>query len=324
MRLRSFTGTTLPAAMNRVREALGPDAVILSTQPVDSGGGIRVTAAVEDSPFEELGLTDGGGLQSIDDITEALAYHRLPRGLFDRLVGNAANLASPDPIMVLAGALDSEFAFAPLPDVRPPRPIMVVGPHGAGKTATAAKLCARARLQGGTARLITMDTGKSGGLAQATAFARALGAILDQAEDSDALRAKLDGGADDQTVIIDTAGANAFADADLNRLSRAAKATGAGLVLVLPAGGDTADAAETAVAFAGIGADRMIATRLDAARRLGGILSASQAGSLALVAVGASPHIGTPLLPINPVSLARLLFPGRVASKEEILAREAG
>jgi len=151
MRLRSFTGNTLPAAMNRVREALGPDAVILSTQPMGSGAGIRVTAAVEDSPLEALDLTDAGGLQSIDDITEALAYHRLPRGLFDRLVGGAASLASSDPIMVLAGALDSEFAFAPLPDVRPPRPIMVVGPHGAGKSATAAKLCARARLKGCTA-----------------------------------------------------------------------------------------------------------------------------------------------------------------------------
>src|SRR3990170_3854936 len=109
MRLRSFTGKTLPEAMRRVREALGPDAVILSTQPADSGGGVRITAALEESPFEDFDLGDTGtGLHAIDDITEALAYHRIPPGLLDRLIGAAANLSAPDPILALAGALDSE------------------------------------------------------------------------------------------------------------------------------------------------------------------------------------------------------------------------
>ena len=310
--------------MARVREELGPDAVILSTQPAESGGGVRVTAALEDSPFEEFNLNENGGLHSIDDIAEALTYHRLSPGLLDRLVGAAAELTSSGPIMALAGALDSQLAFAPLPDARAPRPIMVVGPHGAGKSATAAKLCARARIKGGTARLITMDTGKSGGLAQATAFAQALGADLDQAEDSEDLASKLNQGSGDCMVIIDTAGANPFHEDDLARLSRAAKATGAGMVLVLPAGGDTAESAEMAMAFAGIGVDRMIATRLDTARRLGGILCAAQAGCQALTAISSSPHIGTALLPINPVSLARLLLPGLAEATNTTLVREIG
>jgi len=310
--------------MARVREELGPDAVILSTQPAESGSGVRVTAALEDSPFEEFNLGESGGLQSIDDIAEALSYHRLSPGFLDRLMGAAAELTSTDPIMALAGALDSQLAFAPLPDARAPRPIMVVGPHGAGKSATAAKLCARARLKGGSVRLITMDTGKSGGLAQATAFAQALSADLDQAEDSEDLATKLNQGAGDRMVIIDTAGANPFNEDDLARLSRAAKATGAGMVLVLPAGGDIAESAETAMAFAGIGVDRMIATRLDTARRLGGILSAAQAGCQALTAVSSSPHIGTALRPINPVSLARLLMPGLAEATNTTLVRESG
>lgn len=325
MKLRSFTGKTLPDAMARVRETLGPDAVILSTQPAETGGGVRVTAALEDSPLEDFDLADiGGGLGSIDDITEALAYHRFPPGLLDRLLAAAAELSSSDPALSLAGALDSEFAFTPLPAATPPRPLMVIGPHGAGKTATTAKLCARARLMGTTPRLITMDTKKSGGLAQAAAFALALGLDLEQAPDSETLATRLSAGSNDRLVIIDTAGANPFDDADMKRLSTAATASGAGLLLVLPAGGDAMESAEMAIAFANIGADRIVGTRLDIARRLGGILSATQAGNLALMAVSTSPNIGDALLPINPVSLARLLLPGPAEPEELFLARETG
>ncbi|MHA1599510.1 MAG: hypothetical protein ACTSW2_01690 [Alphaproteobacteria bacterium] len=325
MKLRTFTGQSVPDAMRQVREALGPNAVILSTQPAQSGDGVRLTAALEDTPLEDFDLADGNAdLNTIDDIAEALSYHRFPPGLLDRLLRATADLASSGPVMSLASALDSEFAFAPLPAVNPPRPIMVIGPHGAGKSATTAKLCVHARLRGSTPRLITMDTEKSGGLAQATAFALALGLDLEQAGDDEALATRVNNGSGDQLTIIDTGGANPFDNRDLSRLSTAAEAAGAGLVLVLPAGGDAMESAEMAVAFAEIGADRMIGTRLDIARRLGGISSATQAGNLALMAVSTSPNIGDVLLPINPVSLARLLLPGLAAPAENNLLRETG
>lgn len=314
--------------MRQVREALGPNAVILSTQPGEYGVGVRLTAALEENPIEDFDLDDNdaglAGLDAIDDIAEALSYHRFPPGLLDRLVGTTVDLAPSGPVMSLAGALDSEFAFAPLPAANPPRPIMLIGPHGAGKSATTAKLCAHARLKGGMPRLITMDIEKSGGLAQATAFAGALGLKLEQAGDNEALAAQMNNGAGSQLTIIDTAGANPFDNADLSRVSSAAEAAGAGLVLVLPAGGDAMESAEIAIAFAEIGTDRVVGTRLDIARRLGGILSATQAGNLALMAVSTSPAIGDALLPVNPVSLARLLLPGQTAASENILLRETG
>jgi hypothetical protein len=51
----------------------------------------------------------------------------------------------------------------------------------------------------------------------------------------------------------------------------------------------------------------MIATRLDTARRHGGILSATSAG-LALAELGTSPTLGDGLLPANAASLARTLL----------------
>lgn len=312
MRLKSFTAKTLPEAMARVREALGADAVILSSQPAEDGRGVRITAALEDCPIDEFAFSEATDQRALDGVSEALSYHRVPAGLYDRLIGAAATLPAPDSIMALAGALDSELGFAPLPGADAPRPVMLVGQPGAGKTACAAKLCARARLAGAGASLITMDVDKSGGLAQACAFAGALAARLAKASDIETLAAAVADCPEDHFVVIDTAGANPFDSAHLDLLTRAAEAAGADPFLVVPAGSDAADCAEAAIAFARSGARGMIATRLDVARRLGGLLSASHAGKLDLVAVGNSPRIGDGLLPINPVSLARLMLDGRI------------
>ncbi len=325
MRLKSFTANSLPEAMGRVRKALGPDAVILSSQPSDDGKGVRVTAALEDSPLENLTFDDpADATVSIDEIGEALAYHRVPPGLFDRLIGASAALPAENEILALGGALDNAFDFAPLPEGPTPRPLMLIGPPGAGKTATAAKLCARVRLAGGQASLITMDTVKSGGMAQVTAFAEALGAHLESAPDVDALAALAKACPKDRFVVIDTAGANPFDGQDIGRLAHAAQAAGADPIAVLPAGGDAADSAEAAIAFTEAGATRLIVTKIDTARRFGGFLSAAQAGGLALMAAGTSPNISDGLLPFNPVSLARLLLPARARSGQTASARETG
>ena len=324
MRLKTFMAPSLPEAMARVREALGPDAIILSNQPGENGTGVRVTAALETAIRDE---TDFGlaldGAQSFDAISEALDYHRAPAELFDRLIGSAATLPTSDAVQALAGALDAELGFAPLPPPDTARPIMLVGPPGAGKTATAAKLCARARLAGAEACVITMDTVKSGGLAQVTTFAEALGAHLVQAEDDAALAAAVDACPADHVVVVDTVGANPFDDGDIARLKRAATAAGTAVTLVLPAGGDAADCADAAAAFARAGARSLIATRLDTARRLGGLLSAAHAGKLALTAASDSPHIANPLLTLDRMALARLLLPSDPGADQDAPPMEA-
>ena len=313
MRLKSFTAETLPEAMRLIRDTLGADAVILSTQPSETGSGVRVTAALEESPLDELYLgSEPASYFDLDTIAEALSFPRVPAGLFDRLIGGAASLSTQDSVMALAGAMDSEFNFAALPAPLKAHPTLLVGPPGAGKSATAAKLCARARLAGHRCAIVTMDTAKSGGLAQAGAFAKALGATLLQADRPEALPDAVLACGDDHFIVIDSAGANPFLDDDMDRLKEIASASRAQVVFVLPAGGDAAESAEAAAAFQSIGATAMIATRLDTARRFGGLLSAAVAGSLDLLAVSTSPHIGDPLHSINPVALARMFLPNEM------------
>lgn len=315
MRLKSFTARSLPDAMKQVRDALGPNAIILSTLPDQDGHGVRVTAALEDTPIDELEHSpEESGGSAFERVNEALTYHRLPPHLFDRLSNAAITVASNDPITVMAGALDTEFSFSPLPAPETPRPVLLIGPPGAGKSATAAKLCARARLVGRPAALVTLDTDKSGGIAQARAFAKALTARLVPAADTGELAEALAILPSGHFTVIDTVGANPFAAADIEHVCKIAAVSRADPVLVLPAGGDVADAAEAAHAFAATGARAIIVTKLDAARRLGGLLAAARAGRMALMAGSASPHIVDPVRPTDPVALARLLMPDAESS----------
>jgi flagellar biosynthesis protein FlhF len=113
--------------------------------------------------------------------------------------------------------------------------------------------------------------------------------------------------ANGRAAFIDSASVNPFDPAEMSELASAAAAGGAEPVLVMAAGSDALEAAEIARAFAAIGAVRMIAARLDTARRHGGILAATSAG-LALAELGASPTIGDGLLPASAASLARTLL----------------
>ena len=308
MRLKSFTARGVPEAMAKVRDALGADAVILSTQPDPGSGGVKITAALEEDSFAEDLAQFSDGLQAIDDLSETLDYHRIPPGLSDRLMAAAAGIATDDSGMALAAALDAECSFAPLSDRRTARPMMLAGLPGAGKTATAAKLCAWAKLCGIEPCLITMDLVKAGATAQAKTFSKALGTRLDQASDAEDLALIVDDCPADSLIVIDTIGANPFDPREQRRLAETARSVDAELILVLSAGGDTLESAEIALAFRQSGARTMIAAKTDASRRLGGILSAAHGGPLALIAAGTSPSIGDGLSSLNPVSLARLLL----------------
>ena len=325
MRLKSFIAANVPEAMALVREQLGANAVILSTQNDAVSGKVKITAALEEEPLDAY--SDEGSapealsevLHSLDQLAEALEHHRVPLGLADRMLAAAGDLPTPEGPLALAGAIDAVLKFSAPPDGGDGRPVMLVGPPGAGKTATAAKLCARARhAEGEPACLITMDGEKAGGLAQIAAFSEALDAPLQTAETPEDLVELLPAGPLDRLVVIDTPGCNPLDGRAGEALVRAAEAVSARMVLVLSAGGDVLEAAEWAETFAGWGATRLIATKLDTTRRLGSLLSAADAGGLTLCGVGISPNIGGGLTPVNPVSLARLLLSDAGLARQEL------
>lgn len=77
--------------------------------------------------------------------------------------------------------------------------------------------------------------------------------------------------------------------------------------MVLPAGLDAGEAADLAGAYAACGARLLAATRLDLARRIGGVLAAAGAG-LALAEAGIGPGAADGLVPMTPDLLATRLM----------------
>jgi len=78
-------------------------------------------------------------------------------------------------------------------------------------------------------------------------------------------------------------------------------------LLVLPADIGPDEAVATALRYVTIGAHRLIVTRLDIARRLGGMLAGAHAAGLAFAGAATSPHFAYGLRPLTAPVLARRL-----------------
>lgn len=303
MRLHVVHAADTSQAVSRVREALGDDAVILSSQT--TADGVWLTAAVErgDDDLANL-LTPPDAGRAREEIAAALAHHRtlaaVSAGVLEALPAEISGAAD----MALAQALASWGRFRPL---RHPveRPLMLVGPHGGGKTTTVARLVVDGLLAGQDLGVISTDTGRAGGMAPLSDLLRPLGRIPVAVLDGGELSARL--GEAGPGVIVDTPGTNALKGEDLARLAELLRSVEVEPVLVLPAGLCPDDSLEIAANFAALGVRRMIVTKLDSARRLGGLLSAAATG-VAFAAATLGPTIGRGSAALSAVGLARILL----------------
>ena len=307
MQLRSFNAPSMQAAMALVRETLGVDAIIVSTHESLRGRGVQVTAAVEDPKFEPAAAIGADGDAAPDNIfAQVLSYHGVPGPLSLRLAAAATRIVDEDHVVALAAALDESFLFEDIV-VSAEQPIMLVGASGVGKTTSVAKLAARQCLTGKSVALLTTDTVRAGAITQLKGYADLLEQPLFTAHDLDSYRRALARAKEGHAVIIDTPGTNPFSDTEVADLRRFIDADAVEPILVQPAGLDSEDAAESARIFRSLGCRKMLAVRLDAARRLGSVLAAADTGNLALTEVSVTPSVAQGLMPINPMSLARVL-----------------
>lgn len=319
MRLKSFHAPTMQDAMRLVREVLGDDAIIVATRE-EEGVGVRVTAAIEEdegmlashppvaSP-NPLRFMEPAAPDPIDMVSDALLRHGVPAELNQRLVDSLEDFDTRDPLMALAAALDSVFSFQPLPDGRNPRSVMLVGPPGGGKTLTVAKLCARCALQKRPVGVISTDTIRAGGIEQLQAFTRVLKLRLMTVEDPTALSDAVEVSNGMEQVLIDSAGRNPYNPTDMKDLRDFITAADIEPVLVMPAGLDAVEAVEIAKAFRQVGVRRMIATRMDMARRYGSLLAAANEAGLAFADVSATTKVADGLTALTPTILAKMMMP---------------
>lgn len=358
MRLRTFTAPTIKDAMAMVREALGPDAIIISSYERPRGRGAEVRAAVEakpeppaplrrdaPEPLASLALAAGRAPPEVPDETDIaeasaklkaiaqlarrvdrkgattpkesnriarveamLTYHGLSSHQVGAIVSTLRKLDTRDATHALTSALDARIVFQPVSE-KPRRPVMLIGAPGAGKTVTVSKLAARARLAGHQIHVITTDTLRSGAVEQLGALLARMDAQVETAETPAALsKALARQRGRDAAIFIDTPGTNAFSDGERRDLNAFITAADIEPVYLAAAGGDAAESGEQARIFGELGATRLIMTRLDAARRLGALLTAALEGGLSIAQVSLSPYLSEPLSALNAGMLARILF----------------
>ncbi len=287
-------------AMARVRAELGENALILASRQV--GDGVEVTAALEvddDSGPPPLALDASPTLEIEPPNRAALTFHGVPAKLL-------ATLERGD----LVASLGAVFKSVPLSLTATGPPVLLVGPPGAGKTLTCAKLAARLVMSGVDPMVITADGRRAGATEQLAAFTALMKLDMVITDSPLSLARVLSRHKRTRPVLIDAPGLDPFDEAQAAEMRALAAVAGATTVLVLQAGLDPAEAADLAHAHAKLGATLMIATKLDLARRLGSVLSAADAGHLALTEAGIGPGVADGLIRLTLAELAsRLLAP---------------
>lgn len=313
MRLKSYVAPSMADAMYLVRAELGENAIIVSTQRAANGKGIRITAAAEpDDADEAVGtiLAEIGHSAAADVVRGALVDHGLPQRLVDRLVNSIRVRGDEDPLIACTEAFKTGFAFSPLPVKGALRPFLFIGPPGSGKSVSLTKVAANAVINGYKVGVINCDNLRAGANAQLSAFTRILQIDLVNARDGKILASEAGRAMqENDLVLIDSPGLNPFKKEDMDYLADLADAANVEPVLVLSAGGDVSEAAEIGEIFAGVGATRLVATKLDTTRRLGSVIAAAEAGQLMLAGISATPSVANGLTSLTAELLAQMIVP---------------
>lgn len=274
MNLKRYVAPNAREALTRVRQELGPDAVVVTTREV--AGGVELMAAryqdlagnaIAPALRQEVNGQSTAGLMAelkgikrlIKDQLANLAWSAdkrrhpmrvemvqtllnagfsswLARGLAARL---PRGMDSAGMNKWLRAVLIRNLSAWPVPDAMWSHGGIwaLVGPTGAGKTTTLAKLASRAvdALGAHQVALVSMDAYRIGAYEQARTYAGLLGmdlARVDKPEDLAAALEKLRG---KKLILIDTPGLSPR-DERINDLQRQLSSVGARQVLVMAAG----------------------------------------------------------------------------------------
>ena len=317
MKLRTFTAPDMPSALKQIREALGPDAVILGSQKESGKQSIRVTAAIdadsEKTAFEdfkdtiELAKRQSQQREWMYQLRELLTFHRVPDSVISRMkrLAEKTDLSalltlrkltgeSSKPIVeaqTLATVLKHCFSFSPVHMSEPGKRICFIGPVGAGKTVATAKCATLLALKKQPVSVITLDNERAGGVEQLSKYTDILNLELHIAETKTELLRIIKSIPLSHTTFIDTPGCNPNDQHAVDELMHMVDAAGIEPVLVLPAGLDSEESMETAHSFNHPQLKRLLVTRMDAARRIGNILAAAAESGLAFSHFSDSPQV---------------------------------
>ncbi len=153
--------------------------------------------------------------------------------------------------------------------------IALIGPTGAGKTTTLAKLAARyaSRHSARDVALISTDSHRIGAREQLNTYGRLLGMAVFEADGQASLAQMLDRLADYRLILIDTAGYGPRDRALAGQINWLRAAQRVRSLLVMPANSQAGDLDEVVRRYHGAAPEAAILTKLDETGQMGGVLS---------------------------------------------------
>ena len=319
-----------PAAPEPAKPAQFADA---ARQAVDEGpfrtsAGQRLNERIETKFSEDAlsrltgDLSGGKSAPKLDltnvvirGIAEVLTPHGITEELIAAVAEGSRNARIDDDVYRLEAGFSDAFQFAPI-HCTATTPIMLVGPTGAGKTSTAAKLASSSVDSCGEPPfMMTADVGRAGAVEQIKAYGESLGADYFIVESPLDVQQVMKGHNPKGAVILDTPGISPYDSGDIAALRSFQEAANAEPVLVLPAGGDVIEYLDWMEAFSEFGVRRCILTKFDATKRVGAGLSAAFSANMALAHFSETPFISEGFLNASPEFLARRLIashPGKL------------
>lgn len=333
MKMKQIQAANMQEAMKLAREQLGDDAVLLDQKSVVGGKGIIVTFAVDeeepiafdDIPFEapQPYIPRAASARAEIDhpafaiARDVLEYHQVPPALREKLLKRLqvadyiAGALNDVAERALADVLAAELRFTAIATgerLPPAKAIMLVGTHGAGKTSTLAKFATELTLHKKPVVMVAADNERIGATDTLAGLCSLLKCGFVVAEDRAALKPIIKEYAGKAWVLIDSTGVNIYEFQQLKALGELAGLQGVEPILTCPAGMDAAEAQEMAGVLGFLGIERMIATKVDATRRLSSLFAAQQAGGLALANLADSAKPTQACAPASPAALARLML----------------
>jgi flagellar biosynthesis protein FlhF len=284
MHLKRFRSNNVRDALRAVREELGPDALVLSTSMVTARGWrglmgareVEITAAAQrqESMARPPVSGDRQAPPPLDNITAQLVATGLDRAMADEVAAsipvNGRRTASP---ARLRDALAQRLARLAAPEDEFARAEVFVGPPGAGKTTTIAKIAAQERARGGQLLgFIAADGFRVGAVEQLQTYADILDAPFRIARTPEELDAAL-ASRQRVPVLVDTAGRSPSDPMSRDLFRVISQASEVRTHLVMPAGTPASTARRILEGYSDARPSRLVLTKLDEAESLSPLVS---------------------------------------------------